>query len=289
MAPRSPLLVVLAGATGLTACGGPATPPVPRPSPAGGLDRCPPPIVFRAGEVRPIRVRFDNVSGDTLTVFIDRCMHHTRLATVAPGRWTQVPLPDRLVAFPEGLRFHVYDETESRRVGTYVAPVVAEPILEVRLGEAEVVPDSALSRFRAAEGQGEVGDFAVSEEHGGYSAVWARTSAAILTWSCDDAGKRFVTLSTADKLAGDEAAVSLVAGAGRPEPVGRWPVQEGVTDALVVPDEAIADVTLRALEAVSLNIVIEDAEGRRTAHSFPTDDLRGALAGRACFAELLAG
>lgn len=285
---RSLAAYVLVAVVSVAGCGGPEPPQVPRPA-GQALTSCPPPLTFRPDQIRPTRVRFDNPTADTLTVFIDRCRHHTRLADIAPGRWAQVPLPDRLVAFPEGLRFHAFDLGEYRRVGTYTTAVVAEPILRVRLGEEEIVPDSTLVRLDPGEGQESVGAFAVSEDFGGYAAVWARHSAAILTWSCGEDGRRYVTISTADKLAGDRVDVSLVVGVGRPEPMGAWEVQEGVTDAVVVPEASVDTLTRIALGAAELSFVLADAADVRRAHTFQTRDLREALAGHACFASLLAG
>jgi hypothetical protein len=132
-----------------------------------------------------------------------------------------------------------------------------------------------------------VGDFDVSNELGGYAAVWARGSAAILTWSCGEDGRRHLTVSTGDKLPGGHVDVRMATDGTRSEPVGRWQVQEGVTDAVRVPEASVDPMTRTALESREISFVLIDADQRGAAHTFPIEELRDALSGLACFGPLL--
>lgn len=282
------LLLVGLVASLVCACGGPRLPETP--SPAGGmLDRCPPPLLRQDGEVRPVRVRLENATSDTLTVFLDRCFHHTRVATVAPGQWVQEPLPNQLVAFPEGLRFHGFDARGRTYVGTWVAPVRNEPILRLTLASAEAVPDSMLTHFALRAGQARVGNFAVSddEEPGvGYAAVFARNTPAILSWACGEEGRRYLTLGTGGSLGGDRVPVRLrLDGGSWREEV--WEVSSGLSDAAVAPEGDVERLTTDALRARRLEVILHPTAGAPQAHVFDLDGLEEALAGRPCFSGLV--
>ena len=67
---------------------------------------CPVPLDRSEGRTVPRRIRLANETADTLDVWLDRCFRHTRLGTIPPGGVLQPRLPERLVAFPEGLRLH---------------------------------------------------------------------------------------------------------------------------------------------------------------------------------------
>lgn len=79
----------------------------PRPTlPSAQLD-CPPPMLWRVGQPRPRLIRIVNHSPDSVTVFTDDCMAGTRVGDVGPGRTRLFALPNRLVAYEDGLRLHV--------------------------------------------------------------------------------------------------------------------------------------------------------------------------------------
>lgn len=253
------------------------------------MDRCPPPLLLRDGQVRPVRVRLENPTSDTLTVFLDRCFHHTRVARIAPGQWVQAPLPRQLVAFPEGLRFHAFDATGDGYVGTWVAPVRKEPILRLTLASAQAVPDSLLTHFALRAGQARVGNFAVSDDEDrgvGYAAVFARDTPAILSWACGEDGRRYLTLGTGGSLGGDRVAVRLRLDGGAWSD-GVWGVSSGPSDAAVVPEADVERLTLDALGARRLEVVLRPTAGAPQAHVFDLEGLDGALAGKPCFSGLL--
>lgn len=280
---------IAAAALAAAACGGPPAPPSPVPRGISALERCPPPLLAPAGRDPTRRVRFENRTADTLSVFMDRCFQHTRVADVPPGATRLVRLPARLVAFPEGFRFHAFNPTTPEFVGTFVAPVTDEPVMDVLLSPGTVTPDSALAPVLSVDGGGRgerVGAFAVSETGGatGFAAVWARGSLAILTWACGEDGGRHLTLSLDGKLPGTRAGVRMRLDKGAFEDVGSWRVAEGVSDALVAPADVVEPITRKALGAATMHLVFTDEDGRRGVHSFPLADLERALAGRACFA-----
>ena len=182
----------------LAACA--KAPPPPLPPEAARLGVCPPPLAFEAGAVVPRWVRLENRMADTLTVFIDRCWRHTLVADVPPGMARQVRLPESVVAYPEGLRFHVFDKRATTHLGVYALPVESRPVLSLVVDGESRVEQGRLEWYDLEEegsGRG-AGRFALgSDEQGAYAAVWADGSPAILTWACSEGdGRRHLALST---------------------------------------------------------------------------------------------
>ena len=113
--------LVLAAALLSAACAHRATTP-PSELNVLGDPRCPLPLVWPSAEQTPRRVRIRNRTADTLVVDLDRCFRYTTLAPVAPGQVVQANLPARMIAYPDGFRFHAF--TGSPRVGSWrVLPV----------------------------------------------------------------------------------------------------------------------------------------------------------------------
>lgn len=294
-------LVLVLGLSVLMAagCGGPAVPPTPVPQGVSALDRCPPPLLTSAGSTRARRVRLVNRTADTVTVFIDRCFHHTRVASVSPGGSRLMRLPEPLVAFPEGLRFHAYHASRGEHIGVFTVAVTDAPVIDLLLAADAAVPDSRLTPVAFNPGDGRVGSFAVSDgppgaggpdrgpDQGGYAAVWARRTLAILTWACDAGGRRHLTLSTGDKLGGGPATVRLRWDGGTFADAGSWTISTNVTDAVLAPRAQVDALTRRALAANELDVLLIDDQGGRHLHEFTIEGLERALEARRCFAELL--
>lgn len=273
------------------ACGG--SQPLPVVEPAGDESGrfCPLPLVFGQGEVRPVRVRIENRTDRPLLVFIDRCYHHTRVADIPPGRIRQPSLPERLVAFPEGLRFHAFDGQAGDHVGVFTVPVEERPVLHLVLDEARRADPDSLAQFLLSEVQGSemAGTWALrtEDEGGGWAALWANPGAGILTWSCVE-DRRGVTLGTSDSFTGDAVDVRVRRDDGEWAGLGAWPVQRGIRDALVVPEERHGDLRRWFGGSATVDLVTEDGEGggearARRAHRFETEGLEEALAALGCW------
>jgi hypothetical protein len=210
-----------------------------------------------------------------------------------------VRLPDPLVAFPEGLRFHAYHSSRVEHVGVFTVPVTDAPIFDLLLTDDAAVPDSLLTPVSFNPGDGRVGSFAVSDglprpggpdrvpDQGGYAAVWARRTLAILTWACDGDGRRHLTLSTGDKLGGGRATVRLRWNGGTLADAGSWQISTNVTDAVLAPRAQVDALTRRALASHQLDVLLIDEAGERHLHEFTVAGLDRALEARRCFADLL--
>lgn len=282
-------------------CGGNQPLPVVEPSGDESGRFCPLPLVFGQGEVRPVRIRIENRTDRPLLVFIDRCYHHTRMADVPPGRIRQPSLPERLVAFPEGLRFHAFDGQAGDHVGVFTVPVEERPVLHLLLDEERRVDPDSLTTFLLSEDQRSemAGSWALRTEDqgGGWAALWANPGAGILTWSCVE-DRRGVTLGTSDSFTGDAVAVRVRRDDGEWVDMGAWPVQRGIRDALVVPEERYQDLRRWFGGTGTVDLVTEDGangatgatreqgeEGsiRRRVHRFETEGLEEALAALGCW------
>lgn len=64
--------------------------------------------IWRQGEARPANVEILNRSADSVSVWLDRCMGHTRVADIGAGDSVIVPLPNGAVSFEGKLRFMTY-------------------------------------------------------------------------------------------------------------------------------------------------------------------------------------
>lgn len=241
----------------------------------------------------PRRVRLVNESPDTVDVWIDRCFWHTRLATVPPGRSAQPRLPERLVAFPEGLRFHanaLRDPIEY--LGVFTLPLAEVPVLELVVSEGTRA-DPASLRQVVLDDSVRVGGGAViqgDDDAGGYTALFAVRTSAVLSWACGEGGRRFVSLSLAGRVEGDEAEVRVRTDGGDWRPLGRWRVQSGgPTDAVVAPEAHLESLTRAALEARELAFVVTEDSGGTQAHAFDLEGLADALSARACWAAVVGG
>lgn len=287
-----PLLVV--SLVPVAACGGPPPAPPPVPPELEGRD-CPLPLVLPPDEVRPRFVRLRNPTDTELAVFLDRCFWHTRLADVPPGRFRQPRLPDELIGFEEGLRFHAYDHADGRYVGTWVSPVGESGVLEVVLGEEERVErDSLAGDYGLPKGaeRSAADQTRTTDPERGYAAVWGLGGGGVLTWACSD-DVLFLSVALGRKTRSGQRA-----GAGdprvdeRPPPIpvgvrfdpsgawsdaGAWPVTTSFTDAVVAPAEWADSITLRALETGRLELQTDEGRLRRTTFVFDVEGMGAEL------------
>lgn len=130
------VIAVLVGVAA-AACAGsePARDPAPRPA----ADRiCPPPLIAPNGVRTAAAVRVDNRGGRAWVVFLDRCRGHTRLGTVDPGRTRLFSLPPALIAYDDGVRFHLFGTEGSpppRR--SFAVPVDTSRVLKLVVPAAD--------------------------------------------------------------------------------------------------------------------------------------------------------
>lgn len=267
----------------LFACagGGGTAPPSPVPRGLSELDRCPAPLLRAAGESVVRRVRVVNRTGVEATVFVDRCFRHTRVVDVPPGAERLARLPDELIVFPEGLRFHAFDLAERAHLGVFTVEPDDRPVYELVLDDGLAVPDSVLVPLVFDPSHARVGSFVV--EPGRFAAIWARGTMAVLTWACDGDARRHLTLSTGDTFAGEHVAVQVRVDRGDFVAAGGWSVARDVTDALRAPAAEAERVTERARGATTLAVLVAGDAGVRRVHEFGVTELREALTDLACW------
>lgn len=130
-----PLLLGLA--LGAGACGARSGPSEPAPE----LTECPLPQVWTPGGRHPVGVRVENESPDSIVVFLRECKGSVRVADVAPGRTRVFPLPERLLAFPGGIRFHTIrhlHDSGQLDLQTVTVPVDTSKIVAIRIPPTKV-------------------------------------------------------------------------------------------------------------------------------------------------------
>jgi hypothetical protein len=214
------------------------------------------------------------------------------MATIPPGEETQPRLPEQLVEFPEGLRFHanaLRDPIEY--LGIFTIPVAEAPVLELVLSHAtRADPDGLRGVVLGETGAGGGSAILVSDEDdGGYAAVFAHRTAAVLSWACGVAGDRYLSLNTAGRLGGSRVGIRFRVDGGPWEDAGSWDVHPGPTESVVVPEEQVEPLTLRSLAATEVAFVVTTEKGAKQAHAFEVTGLADALATRPCFRALAAG
>lgn len=274
---RVPRVWVVVLALCATGC---ATAAPPQPPEARTLGQCPLPLVPEPGRT-PVRwIRIENPLDRPVIVFLDRCLHHTRIADIDAGKVGQARRPRRVPVFDDGLRMHVFDAERLEYVGLYAAPLAEGPVLRVSLEEPA-------DGGAAPTGYAPPGFSLGRDEQGRYAAVFAAGTPAILSWACREEGsKRHLTLSTAEPEIGPPVLVRhrFAERRGRfSEPVA-WTVIEGPTDALSAPPAVVRGLTAAALGHERLELAFEDASGLNGAHAFPLEGLVEALTSLPCFA-----
>ncbi|MEQ9568819.1 MAG: hypothetical protein RLN75_01405, partial [Longimicrobiales bacterium] len=119
---------------------------------------------------------------------------------------------------------------------------------------------------------------------GGYTALFARRTSAIVSWACGEGGRRYLTLNLPGRVEGPEVAVRMRVDGGDWESRGRWRVQTGPTDAVVAPEEHQESLTRSAVGGRALDVVLTADSGAMQAHGFDVEGLGDALAERPCWA-----
>lgn len=104
---------------GVWSCGG-TSELVPRPDPGGLGLPCEGAYVIGSDLERPARIEVWNETDAELRITLDGCRSIHHLGWVRAGGRTTFPLPETLVAFPDGLRFHVFRVEPGQAAGTHV-------------------------------------------------------------------------------------------------------------------------------------------------------------------------
>lgn len=91
--------------------------------------------MWQAGELRPANVEVVNRSDDSISVWLDRCNGHTRVADLAAGDSVVVTLPNGAVSFNGKLRFISYHD-QGRAISVQLVPPEANPHIRLVLSRA---------------------------------------------------------------------------------------------------------------------------------------------------------
>jgi hypothetical protein len=271
-----------------------------RPAPPSELvaatdPRCPLPLVWPSPEQTPRRVRIRNQTADSVIVVIDRCFHYTTVASVAPGALVQASLPSRLIAYPDGIRFHAYVDTEASFVGSWHVAPVPGPALELVLDSLSRA-QGELFLYRFVEEAPTTSPRILEDSEGeNYLMLPEVADGGFLIWSCGG-GRRWVSMSTAVKMPADTVDVATRFDRGEWSGEQRWEVLRAQTDAVLVPEEAIDSLTTRAARAhlVNVSVVMRryfTVQGRGPApttsiFAFRTEELGVRLGELGCFRDL---
>jgi hypothetical protein len=122
----------------LVACGkrppAPVLPPVPEPIREAALGKnCPNPM-WQPGQERPGGIEIVNQSGDSVIVFLDRCLGHTRVADLGPREADVFVLPNGATNFNGLLRFFTYRGAQKFAALELVQPT-GDPYLKLVVPE----------------------------------------------------------------------------------------------------------------------------------------------------------
>ena len=118
------VLIVIA-----VACGKKKPAAAPGPQTAEGELQCPA-AMWKPGEMRPAHIEVINQSQDSVIVFLDRCLGHTRVGDLAALETQLLPMPNGAVSYRGLLRFFTY-RGPARQVGVELAPTDADPHLRL--------------------------------------------------------------------------------------------------------------------------------------------------------------
>jgi hypothetical protein len=286
---RARLFVLgLAGAWAGCASAPPAPPPV-----LAGPTRvdCPLPLVWASAAETPRRVRITNPTDRLLTVVVDRCFNHTLIDDVPPGTTIQPVLPRRLIAYPEGIRFHAFDLEGERFVGSWHVAAEPKPLLELVLDTTTRVAGD-LFYFDVKQGSTSAPMMREGDDGEDYVMLPDVGGGGFLIWSCGE-GRRWLSLSTGLKLGGDSTGVRVafdrVEFANEP-----WPILQSLTDAVLAPEAQVDPLTTRAAAARLTNFTVAtatrandgSANPRTVTYGFRTDSIASRIETLPCFAEL---
>jgi len=261
--------LLLAGCAHAHSAGPTSTEPPP---PCAGTSSVP------SDQPRPVRVAVENHTEQEIRILLDRCLWWTRLGTVEAGRTAYLRLPDRLLRFGEGLRFHAFTETPNRWYGAYAGD------FGVPMAHLVVGPDNALQAVTAPDslaGDGGETRAVLSRALAGAPAVSAFSfdSYAVLTWRCTVEGTE-LTFSSGGRLAGDPS-VTLSLGSGE-LPFGTWSLIRAYTDGAAAPAGVVGDFTAAVRRAQGITLLVGVEAGNPERYSFDTRELDAALRGLDC-------
>jgi hypothetical protein len=271
--------------------------PTPPPELVAATDpRCPLPLAWPSAEQTPRRVRIRNATSDSLVVVIDRCFHYTTVASVAPGATVQASLPPRLIAFPDGIRFHAYIDTEARFVGSWHVPPDPRPALDLVLDSITRARGELFLYDAVREGAPASMPRILEDGEGeSYLMLPEVADGGFLIWSCGG-GRRWVSMSTGLELPRDTAEVRTRFDGGEWSGDEGWEVLHSLTDAVLVPASAIDSLTARAARAKLVNVGVVTRRytgfpGRGpppsvSSFGFRTEELAAGLAALTCYRDL---
>jgi hypothetical protein len=110
----------------------PITPTPPKPEPMREADtgtRCPN-AMWQPGQQRPGGIEIENRSADSVIVFLDRCLGHTRVADLGPNETDVFVLPNGASSYNGLLRFFTYRGSQKVSALELVQPI-GEPYLKL--------------------------------------------------------------------------------------------------------------------------------------------------------------
>jgi hypothetical protein len=227
-----------------------------------------------------MRVAVDNRTGQDIRIVLDRCLRHTLIGVVAADGTALLRLPDRLLRFGDGLRFHAYTQAPNAWYGAFTSDF-GVPVAHVTVSEeaarAPLPQPDSLTGVRAAVGS----IVAHADNRVSRVSVFSSESYAALTWLCRD-GVAELTFASGGRLHGDPTMTLRVGAAERP--VGRWSLVRAFTDGALAPDAAIAPFTAAARSARVLTLGVRDGPGEGVHHTFDAHGLDEALHSLACLA-----
>lgn len=227
---------------------------------------------------RPVRVEVDNRTGQDIRIVLDRCLRHTLIGVVAADRTASFRLPDRLLLFGDGLRFHAYTQSPNAWYGAFTSDfAVPSAHLEVSKEAARVArrgPED-LAGARAAVGS------VVAHADDGMArvSVFSSESYAVLTWLCRD-GAAELTFASGGRLRGDPT-LTLRTGADE-RLFGRWTLVRAFTDGAIAPDAVLASFTAAARSARAFTLAVRDGPGEAARYTFDGHGLDEALRTLGC-------
>ena len=95
--------------------------------------------MWQPGQERPGGIEIENRSADSVIVFLDRCLGHTRVADVGPNETDVFVLPNGATSYNGLLRFFTYRGSQKTSALELVQPV-GNPYLKLVV-PAEVRPE----------------------------------------------------------------------------------------------------------------------------------------------------